>query len=159
MKKSSLWILKPQKTVLIKNKTTKQHNLFSHYNYGLLPWLLRSPLRSSSSGTRAAAHWNRTRRTETASRAFRLCSLGWLPRIWTALCWRSRVAWFCLCSRPISGGQSWGKTAGLFHTNRRLSRTWRRESSFVIGRPRREAAVEWPVHNWRDRTLIFKFIK
>jgi len=33
MKKISLWILKPQKTVLIENKAAKQHNLLSYYNY------------------------------------------------------------------------------------------------------------------------------
>ena len=37
-KKRSLWILKAQETVPTKNKTTKQHNLFSYYKYGLLSW-------------------------------------------------------------------------------------------------------------------------
>ena len=37
IKKDSLWIFKPHRTVLINNKTTKQHYLFFYYIYGLLP--------------------------------------------------------------------------------------------------------------------------
>jgi len=37
IKKDSLWIFQPHRTVLINNKTTKQHYLFFHYIYGLLP--------------------------------------------------------------------------------------------------------------------------
>ena len=36
IKKDSLWIFKPHRTVLINNKTTKQHYLFFYYIYGLL---------------------------------------------------------------------------------------------------------------------------
>ncbi len=36
IKKDSLWIFKPHRTVLINNKTTKQDYLFFYYIYGLL---------------------------------------------------------------------------------------------------------------------------
>ena len=38
IKKDSIWIFKPHRTVLINNKTTKHHYLFFYCIYGLLPF-------------------------------------------------------------------------------------------------------------------------
>jgi len=52
MKKDSHRVFKPHRIVLINNKATKQHNLFSYYNHGLL---CRSMLLARAVGCRGGA--------------------------------------------------------------------------------------------------------
>ena len=111
LKKDSLWIFKPHRTVLINNKTTKKHYLFFYYIYRLLPLGSCPPWRPRTSWL--CPNRCRWRRREP----FRRRIFGWPAKrrgvcdsgsglVWSC-CWWNRGVFFqrkCICDNEYEFG-------------------------------------------------------